>query len=159
MSLKLLMMFFVIYSGFGIISAQYALVPAGGGGSGAGGSISFSLGQIAYTNAAGNAGSLSSGVQQTYEIIEITRVAQTDAMLISVFPTHVKDVLSVEIETEDFSMLEFRVFDLNGKLIRSGKIKNRLTEINVGNLLQSTYLIEVFKNDMKSGSYKFIKVQ
>jgi hypothetical protein len=94
---------------------------------------------------------------QTFDIIEVTGVPEIDAMHISVFPTQVRGFLSVVTETDHFNGLEFRLFDLTGKLMRSGKIRDKLTKIYVGDLVKSTYLIEIFNGNVRSRSYKFIK--
>jgi len=157
MNLRLFALLMIIISCCGTIGAQQTLLTSGGNASGTGGSASYSVGQIAYTYAEGSAGSLSAGVQQTYEIIEVTGIAETDEMLISVFPSQVTSFLSLVTETDNFKVLKFRLFDLNGKMIRSGKIKDRLTKIYVGDLVRSTYLIEIYDGNIKSRSYKFIK--
>jgi hypothetical protein len=52
----------------GTCSAQTATVSAGGNAIGTGGSVSYSVGQIAYTNNSNSNGSVAQGVQYPYEI-------------------------------------------------------------------------------------------
>ena len=66
---------------FPIIGFSQEAIPASGGdASGVGGTLSYTVGQLVYTNNSGNNGSVAQGVQQPYEIsttvgIEITNIS------------------------------------------------------------------------------------
>jgi hypothetical protein len=59
--------------GLGGLHAQESPTSTGGDATGAGGSSSYSVGQVVYTTATGINGSVAQGVQQAYEISVIDR--------------------------------------------------------------------------------------
>ena len=62
----------------GIILAQESVSTSGSNASGTGGAVSYTVGQVAYTNSSGSNGSVSVGVQQAYTITATTGVDETN---------------------------------------------------------------------------------
>ena len=66
------------------IYAQESTVASGGNGTGEGGSVSYSLGQVSYSSNSGSNGSITEGVQQPYDVSVIffieKRIQQSHAM-------------------------------------------------------------------------------
>src|SRR6478735_5818225 len=95
----------------GLAQAQESVNSTGGDATGIGGNFSYSVGQVVYTTNSGSLGSVSQGVQQTYEIF-IDGVNETllDISL-SVFPNPAADHLTLEISDYNSQKLSYQFFD------------------------------------------------
>jgi hypothetical protein len=80
---------------FAAVNAQEAISSAGGNGTGSGGSISYTTGQVAYSTFSGTTGSVAQGVQQVY----LTSVMQDISL------TTNWNIISFAVEPENMSML------------------------------------------------------
>jgi hypothetical protein len=138
--------------------AQSGTVAAGGDASGAGGTVSYSIGQTDYITENGTGGTITQGLQQPYEILIVTGIEVKDINLsFSVYPNPTADfvVLSVkEIATENMSYV---LCDVQGKVIDRKKISSNETQITVVELSKATYLIKVLDNNKEVKTFKIIK--
>ena len=68
----------VLLLGLGLtgLQAQESVNATGGNASGSGGSASYSVGQVVYTNNTGTSGSVAQGVQQPFEISVVTGIEE-----------------------------------------------------------------------------------
>ena len=71
-----------------VLFAQNAVTVSGGEANGNSGSVSYSIGQTFYSTNVGSNGQVSEGVQQPYEIYDVTEVQSTisDVISLSAFP-------------------------------------------------------------------------
>ncbi|MDK2773062.1 MAG: T9SS type A sorting domain-containing protein [Flavobacterium sp.] len=138
-----------------IVLAQENSVSAGGETVGSGGASSYSIGQTNYTFQTDGNINIIEGVQQPYEIsvLEIKDFGLIEN--ISVFPNPTTQFVTISIQ--EFEGLEFQLFDINGRLIQSGKLSNSETTINVSQLPQSTFLLNILKNNSIGNTFKIIK--
>ena len=76
----------ILLLGYGLagIHAQTSINASGSSASGAGGSISYSLGQVVYTTHTGTNGSVALGVQHPYEISVVTAIEEAKGINLSV---------------------------------------------------------------------------
>ena len=58
------------------LQAQTSVNATGTNASGSGGTVSYSVGQVVYTNNTGTNGSVAQGVQQAFEILVVTGLEQ-----------------------------------------------------------------------------------
>lgn len=140
------------------LNAQNAVVPAGGTASGNGGTVTYTVGQIAMqSNSNGNI-SISEGVQQPYEI-SIVGVDNYPGITlnVTVYPNPTLDKLNLEISDNDFSG-EVRIFDMNGKYLFSKKTEGTLTEMDFSSFAQGTYFVNVFSGQKQLKSFKVVKM-
>lgn len=132
----------------GSLSAQECTLSTGGFSVGGGSSISYSVGQTAYTTNNGNTGSVSQGVQQPYEISVINRlkdVSYIDLQL-SAYPNPTAGVLILSNTGKKSSNgLSYNLIDLRGSLLESKKVVGNHTEINMSRFVPSTYLLNVIQ--------------
>jgi len=139
--------------------AQEVISAAGGDASGSGGTASYSFGQVFYnTNTDPATGSEAQGVQQPYEISEITGFSESmsESSKISVYPNPVTDFLTLEIEIENSENNVYGLYDLSGKLIQSQKCESNETIISMENLLPATYFL-VVSNNKQTKTFQIIK--
>lgn len=92
--MKDLIIFILLAIAFNVNAQEYN--PASGGNaSGGGGSVSYTVGQVAYNSNTGVTGSVSQGIQQPYEILVVTGIEDAPGITLqySVYPNPAKDIL------------------------------------------------------------------
>jgi hypothetical protein len=146
----------ILFFCFASVSAQQSLNAAGGSKAVEGGSISYSVGQIGFRFHSDMNGSVSAGVQQTYNISVVTEteVFKNIALLLSVFPNPASDYLILEVGNMEFcennSMdLVFKLIDVNGKLLQWGKVLDAKTIIDVCRLEPAVYFVTIIGKKQK----------
>lgn len=142
--------------GLGGMYAQENTVTTGSKATGIGGTASYSVGQIVYTSASGTNGSVIQGLQQPYEISVITGVDETTINLeMNIYPNPTTNFLT--LKTEEFKNLEFRLIDLEGKVIKNKKIVASTTTIVTEDLSQATYFLVLINDNRVIKTFKVIK--
>lgn len=137
--------------------AQNAFVTCGGGAAGTSGSTSFSVGLPSYQSARGSGGSTSNGIQNAFEIFIVGAYEAKDvALSVSAYPNPTVDYLLLNIES-DFEQFSFKLYNLQGELLKSSLVLSNLTQIPMSDLPVSAYFIKVFKNNNEVIAYKIIK--
>ncbi len=146
----------------GFAHAQESVTTTGGNVSGTGGSISYSVGQVFYTIATGTNGSVVQGVQQPYEISEVTGIeeAKDINLSISVYPNPTNDFLTLELDAErsrSTQSMSYQLYDINGKLLQSEKITGNQTNIVMSEFAVATYFVKVIQGNKEIKTFKIIK--
>jgi hypothetical protein len=144
---------------FGIVGfAQENSVAAGGDATGSGGSISYSVGQVVYTVNSDNNTVITQGIQQTYEVSDISAIGETAINLnVSVYPNPTTNFISMELENNELDGLSYQLIDFQGKIISNTKVAETKTNISMLELPQATYFIHVVKNNQTVKTFKIIK--
>lgn len=131
------------------LQAQEAVPTTGGNASGSGGTVSYTIGQVAYTSS----GEVAEGVQQAYEISFIpgSNKAIDIALKCSVFPNPVTNFLKLQIENFYLDKnLTYYLYSMDNKLITTKKIDSYETLISMENLAPAIYYLQVVQT--KNGS-------
>ncbi len=153
----------VFLLGFGLtgLQAQEAVPATGGDASGSEGSVNYTVGQVVYQTLTGTTGSVAEGIQQPYEILEITAIEEAKGIELSasVYPNPVTNHLVLTVEDPELSTMDFRLFDMHGKLLQSEKITEKQTTIAMGNLVPATYIIKVKQSNKELKTFQIIKTQ
>lgn len=141
------------------VQAQNTVTTSGGNASGAGGNASYTIGQIVYTTDNGTTGSSARGVQQPFEISVITEVdAAKDINLIcTVYPNPANDFLTLKIEYCDLTDLDFKLLDVNGKVLENKKITGNKTIISMTAFPPSIYILKISSDGKEIKTFKIIK--
>lgn len=141
------------------IHAQSVNPATGGNGTGTGGSVTYTVGQIVYTTNTGTNGTVSQGVQQPFEISVVTAIQNTDGIILEciVYPNPTRGQIKLVIKTKDFENLRFQLYDLNGVRIQDKKMNEEETEILMGSLFPSTYILKVLTGNKELKTFKIIK--
>ncbi len=154
----------VLLLGLGLtdLHAQSSVNSTGGNASGSGGSVSYSVGQVFYNISTGTNGSVVPGVQQPYEISTVTAIEEVHGinLLLSAYPNPTSDYLTLEIDasiTLSTQSMTYQLFNVQGKLLRSGKITGSQTSINMQDLLPTTYFVKVIDGNKEVKTFKIIK--
>lgn len=127
------------------LQAQTSVNATGGDASGDGGSASYSVGQVVYNANTGTNGSVTQGVQQPYEISEVTSIEDAEGIRLSVlaYPNPTADYLQLKVESEMLKDLSYQLYDMSGKMLQSEKISGSETQIDMSNLVTATYFLKV----------------
>lgn len=156
---KILLMKFLalIIIPFGLTKAQTAILTTGTTATGAAGSTSYSVGQIAYLQKGANQ-EVMEGVQQAYEIttLEVDNESIMEKKVL-LYPNPVRDFLNVDFGMENFHNSNYVLFDSQGKLIKSGNFSQQKTELNMTTLPTSVYIIQIFQDKKNIKTFKIIK--
>jgi hypothetical protein len=138
--------------------AQQTVTAAGGDGAGAGGSVAYSIGQVAYTTNTAATGSVAQGIQQPYEIF-LTEIREPVAgkITLSVFPNPTTGTLTLQVAGMDHAQLSYQLFDLEGKLLAVHALIADKTTIDMEQLAAAPYFIHIIRNTGIVQSFKVIK--
>lgn len=142
-----------------VVQAQGTIPVTGGNASGSGGSVSYTVGQIAFSTFSGANGSVVQGVQQPYEISVITGIddARGINLICSAYPNPATDFITLKVENYDNTNLSYQLFDLSGNLLENKKIEGNETTIPMGNRNTSVYFLKVTDNNKAVKTFKIIK--
>ncbi len=151
----------IILALFGVrmIQAQQTLLTAAAGIAGAGGTVEYSVGQLAFHFVSGHDGNLMEGIQQPWEIQIMPGFNEVPGVGIqcSVYPNPATSFITLKISGRDPSAMECRISGLQGNLMKNIPIRRTNTTIVVDDLPGSTYLITLLENNLPLITYKFIK--
>jgi len=134
--------------------AQQAVLSSGGDASGSSGSISFSIGQVAFTSSGDNAAN--EGVQQPYEFFTVSLHESHEAYQIDIFPNPTTDELVIGTDNRNHDLTAM-IFDAKGMLIETIRLQNATTRISVSNWASATYVISINDSKGTSSSYQLVK--
>lgn len=144
---------------FGIVTAQEAVIAAGGDASGSGGTVAYSVGQLVYTTYTGTVGTAAQGVQQAFEISVVSSLKEIKdiTLTVSAYPNPTTDFLNLKVENFNNQNLSYQLFDISGKLLETKKMEGDQTKIGMSNLPHAAYFIKVTRNNEEVKTFKIIK--
>lgn len=130
------------------VFAQSAIVPVGGDAQGNGGSVSYTVGQIATQTVANNSGSISvaEGVQQPYEIMTVGVDDYPQIALNAiVYPNPTENLAQLQLNGFEIPTdgLRATLYDGNGKQLQALTVTSDLTSIQIGQYATGTYYLEL----------------
>ena len=151
----------LLFLGLGLtgLQAQESVNATGGDALGSGGSVSYSVGQVAYQTHTRTSGSVSEGVQQPFEISVVTGIEEAKGINLSVsaYPNPTTDYLTLSISEFEISNLTYQLYDISGKLLQSEKITGNQTNIVMSNLVPANYFVKVIAGNQLIKEFKIIK--
>jgi hypothetical protein len=151
----------VLLLGLGLtgLQAQESVNATGGDALGSGGSVSYSVGQVAYQTHTRTSGSVAQGVQQPFEISVVTGIEEAKGINLSVsaYPNPTTDYLTLSISGFEISNLTYQLYDISGKLLQSEKITGNQTNIVMSNLVPANYFVKVIAGNQLIKEFKIIK--
>lgn len=156
--MKKLILLCAVAFGFSAI-AQNAVVSCGGDAFGTNGSISYTVGQTAYQFVSSSDGILAEGVQVPYEILVLDINERPEITLNAiVFPNPTMNSVELKIETDEGNVIyEALLLDVNGKLLKTIKITDLRTLIEMKTLPEGIYFLKIFNQEQALKTFKIIK--
>jgi hypothetical protein len=144
-----------------VIQAQEAVLSTGGEASGSGGSVSYSVGQMAYITHTGTNGSVSEGVQQAYEISHVSSIEEANEieLVTSVYPNPTSDCITLKVKDYDIYNLSYQLYNINGELVKSQSVYSKNTIVDMNQLTPSNYFLRLIQNNIEVKTFKIIKNQ
>jgi hypothetical protein len=140
------------------LRAQQSVNTSGGNANGIGGTVSYSIGQVASTTISNNNGSVAQGVQQSYEIYTSGIKEQSTNIKLSTYPNPTSDFVLLEVVSDSNQKLTYQLIDANGKEVGNNIIAEKQTLIPMEKLENGIYLLNVsidFKKQLQT--FKIIK--
>jgi hypothetical protein len=139
---------------------QEAIPVSAGVAVGSGGSANHTVGQVFYTTQTTTAGSVSQGVQHTFEFQTLSNPALTIVKVTAVtYPNPTKDFIILKITDTALHNLRYTLFDVNGKAILSGSITESSTQVQMKHLAIGTYILKVIQKNKALKIFKILKQQ
>jgi hypothetical protein len=154
---KVIIVFCLVSFGLRMV-AQENTDALGGMAYGAGGSVSYSIGQIDYESATGIGGSITEGLQQPYEIMVISGIEENDINLtFAIFPNPTADFVVLSVLNANKANMTYTLFDIEGKLIKNQEVSGSQTIIVMKDLANGIYFIKVLVKGTEVKIFKVIK--
>ena len=138
---------------------QTSINTAGGDVSNTSGSVSYSIGQVAYQTTSNASGSVSQGVQQAYVISTLELVENAFNFSLSAFPNPTQENLHLRVGNFNQEQLSYKLIDTEGKLLNQGEILTQETDLDMRQYAVATYFVEVHHAGKKVQTFKIIKNQ
>lgn len=120
------------------------------------GTIAFTIGQIVYTTNTDGIFNIEQGVQHPFELYSLNIDENILNVSINVFPNPFSDKIIIEV-LNDYRLLYFSIYDLNGKVLKEELITKNQISINTEKLESSIYFLKIF-NKNNSNNSKTIKL-
>ncbi len=142
----------------GLAQAQQGANASGGNATGIGGTVTYSVGQVVYTTNTSSSGSVSQGVQNTFEIYPVGTDETALNISITAFPNPTFENLTLTIDNYSDAILSYQLYDMHGKLLSGFQITGPQTQIIMSDLPAATYFIDIIdQENEKIQSFKIVK--
>ena len=138
---------------------QSSVNVSGGSVSNTSGSISYSIGQVAYQSVSNTSGSVSQGVQHAFEISTLSLDENKFNFTLNAFPNPTTENLNLRVGNYKQEKLAYKLIDLEGKVISEASMLSEETTIDMKQLPVATYFVEVHNEGKKVQTFKIIKNQ
>jgi hypothetical protein len=123
--------------------AQQGVVSLGGEATGAGGSLSYSVGQVGYAAVQGTGGTSGAGVQQPYEYLVLALENVDPDPTVQVAPNPTMDGVELTFETLPDPGAEYSVLDAAGQVVRTATITGATMHVPLDDLPPAVYLLRI----------------
>jgi hypothetical protein len=147
----------LVFGGFAF--SQQSMNASGGTISNASGSVSYSIGQVAYQSTSNASGSVSQGVQQAYQISTLSLEENALNLSLNAYPNPTQDLLNLRAGNYNQEKLAYKLLDFQGKVISEALMLSEETTIDMKQLPIATYFVEVHNEGKKVQTFKIIKNQ
>jgi hypothetical protein len=141
-------------------SAQTAIASQGGDVQSSEGSVSYTLGQVAYDYSHSATGSVSAGVQQSYiETVGIDNYPEI-TLFLSVYPNPASHFVVLRISAasiQELKHLRAYLYDISGNELQTLPIRDLETQIDLESLATSVYFLKVVNNKRTLKTFKIVK--
>ncbi|TSJ44973.1 T9SS type A sorting domain-containing protein [Fluviicola chungangensis] len=155
---KIIVAAILLIASSGGLHAQEAVPAAGNEASGAGGTCSYTIGQIAYTSNSGANGEVNQGVQQPYEILTTAGIEDhTITLELAAFPNPTNGLITISVSEYSQEKLSYQLFDTRGKLLEEKEITQPETGISMDRLTPAAYLLKITDNGQLVKEFQIIK--
>lgn len=138
------------------VCGQSNTVATGGSATGVGGSATFTVGQIDYSNATGASGSMNQGVQQPFEFFKDVGFEEYSDLTIQLYPNPTTDWITLATD-KLFEGINYELIDSRGRKVKSNIINTLETTIDMSDCSEGIYHLQVKDSGTIRQSFKIIK--
>lgn len=141
------------------LHGQTSINAAGGKATGNNGSNSFSVGQVFFNTIYSNQGDfITQGVQQPFEISEILSNPYLSSLInLKIYPNPTSKLIYLEFNQLYSQKLNYRLVDLQGRLVKTGEVSSLKTEISMQPFSTATYFLQINDEGNTLKTFKIIK--
>jgi hypothetical protein len=154
---KIILVFWVLCTSH-LVYSQTTIASSGGTATGSAGISTYTIGQLVYSTHNQKNGSIEQGVQQAFEfqVLSNLDLITTDLTLLTYpNPTSGNFVLSISDNFQD--NLTYSLFDVQGKQLIKGSIRDSKTPITIQNFANGIYFLKVANPNLSIKVFKIIK--
>ena len=141
----------------GMLVAQESANASGGEATGSGGTVSYTVGQVAYTNHTGSNGNINQGVQQPYEIYSVGIDEEFSNIELTIYPNPATDILQIEFEKYADYTANFQLLDASGKILQESTIQSNKSTVEMNSYQAGTYMLNIISESENIKTFKIIK--
>lgn len=140
------------------LMAQQAIPASGGESANATGSSSYTIGQVAWTEADGPSGTVAQGVQQAYTVLSVSITEPLDpALVATVGPNPTNSGVVLRLAGMPPAGTTCQLLSGSGSLVRSIPVITSEQLISMDDLPAATYLLSLLEGELPIHIVKIIK--
>lgn len=142
------------------VFAQSAIVPVGGDAQSNGGSVSYTVGQVAVQTSSDGTIFVAEGVQQPYEIMTVGVDDYPQIVLNAVvYPNPTENIAQLQLNGFEIPSGGFRaiLYDGNGKMLQSLNVTDDITPFKIGQYATGTYYLELRDSKRLLKTFKVLR--
>jgi hypothetical protein len=125
-------------------SAQQSLNASGGDGSGSGGTVAYSIGQVFFTSQSNGSGTIHQGVQQPHEILIVGEHPLPKSFTLTAFPNPSQGLLNLSFSGSLSDNLIYMIRNVQGQIIKEARVSGTVTPIDLSAFAPGTYFLNVY---------------
>ena len=148
----------MLFCAIQLVNAQETISVSAVEATGSGGKVSYTIGQLVYTNPTTAAGSLNQGIQQSIEFVTLSNPELTAVTLKAVtYPNPTTDFIILALTDADLRGVSYTMYDLLGRFVNKGTVATFETKIGMKSLPIGEYILRVQQNNQALKTFKIIK--
>jgi len=119
--------------------------------------LSWTIGEIVIETLTGTSNILTQGFHQTKLIAVAIDELPYLGFEIKAFPNPTQDYLILKVSKDKLNSMQYKLYDMQGKLLQNKLIKESETEIYFKDLAPSSYLIKVIEMNKEIKTFIIVK--
>lgn len=138
-------------------SAQNAVVPTGAEGTGSGGTLSYTIGQVAFNRPGSLSGTVAEGVQQPFEVFSTSIADEATQVHATITPNATGTGVEVMLGAPLNGPVRVELTDATGRLLMTDRMKGSSIAVPMEALPAALYLVSLEHEGRTIASFKIIK--
>jgi hypothetical protein len=136
------------------------IIPSGSNASGSSGSVTYSIGQVFYTYIGESVYTVAQGIQHQEADKNLgTPEVEEPKTELMVFPNPTTDYVNLSLKGLELENGKryYKLFDIQGRLLKQNTISDTETQISLSNLSSSIYILTVYIDNQLLKTFKILK--
>ena len=144
--MKKLIIIIIFFALSGAIFAQDVISSAGNSNNISGYEVSWTLGEPLIETLSAGSSVLTQGFHQSKLVITSIDEIPGQINIVSVFPNPTHQFACIKFNKLPEQNI-YKLFDLSGRILKSGVITSAETQVDLSRFAEGTYLLKIFRND------------